>query len=176
MWGEAKLDWQRRHILLVQGILSRDTFGRVFAALNQKQCEACSKRWMSGPCPALAGGRSWRLTAGPCVAHATRRARHYGSGLGMALGRVRTAEKSNEITVIPKRLDALQLKGRSSPSNAATTSAACRPMRHTSPMCVPIGTLRITSTDRSIWPLAKTSAGGAWITPRRTSRSSAASR
>ncbi|WP_256260764.1 ISAs1 family transposase [Burkholderia pyrrocinia] len=111
MWGEAKLDWQRRHIPLVQGIPSRDTFGRVFAALNQKQCEACSKRWMSGPFPALAGGRSWRLTAGPCVAHATRRARHYGGGLGMALSQVRTAEKSNEITVIPELLDALQLKG-----------------------------------------------------------------
>ncbi|MFM0285009.1 hypothetical protein P0D75_44085 [Paraburkholderia sediminicola] len=30
----------------------------------------------------------------------------YGSGLGMALGQVRTADKSNEITAIPTLLDA----------------------------------------------------------------------
>jgi predicted transposase YbfD/YdcC len=35
----------------------------------------------------------------------------YGSGLGMMLGQVRTADKSNEITAIPELLDALLLKG-----------------------------------------------------------------
>ncbi|MCX4159747.1 MULTISPECIES: ISAs1 family transposase [Paraburkholderia] len=35
----------------------------------------------------------------------------YGSGLGMVLGQVRTADKSNEITAIPELLDALLLKG-----------------------------------------------------------------
>ncbi|MGF6604968.1 putative transposase YbfD/YdcC [Paraburkholderia sp. GAS448] len=35
----------------------------------------------------------------------------YGSGLGVVLGQVRTADKSNEITAIPELLDALQLKG-----------------------------------------------------------------
>lgn len=34
----------------------------------------------------------------------------YGSGLGMVLGQVRTAQKSNEITAIPALLDALLLK------------------------------------------------------------------
>lgn len=35
----------------------------------------------------------------------------YGAGLGMVLGQVCTAEKSNEITAIPELLDALLLKG-----------------------------------------------------------------
>ncbi|HYS62338.1 MAG TPA: ISAs1 family transposase [Paraburkholderia sp.] len=55
LWGNAKLDWLRRHIPLEHGIPSHDTFGRVFAALNPKQFEACFIRWMSGLCPTLAG-------------------------------------------------------------------------------------------------------------------------
>jgi predicted transposase YbfD/YdcC len=35
----------------------------------------------------------------------------YGSGLGVVLGQVRTAEKSNEVTAIPELVDALILKG-----------------------------------------------------------------
>jgi predicted transposase YbfD/YdcC len=35
----------------------------------------------------------------------------YGAGLGLVLGQVRTADKSNEITAIPELIDALLLKG-----------------------------------------------------------------
>jgi predicted transposase YbfD/YdcC len=35
----------------------------------------------------------------------------FAHGLGLTLGQVRTAEKSNEITAIPELLDALLLKG-----------------------------------------------------------------
>ncbi len=55
VWGETKLDWLRGHIPLVHGIPSHDTFGRVFAALNSRQFDACFIRWMSTLCPALAG-------------------------------------------------------------------------------------------------------------------------
>ncbi|MGF6605022.1 putative transposase YbfD/YdcC, partial [Paraburkholderia sp. GAS448] len=116
LWGEEKLDWLRRHMPLAQGIPSHDTFGRVFAALNPKQFEACFIRWMSGLCPALAGqvvaidGKTVRGSRqrGERAIHLVAA---YGSGLGMALGRVRTAGKSNEITAIPELLDALLLKG-----------------------------------------------------------------
>ncbi|MFL9998921.1 transposase family protein [Paraburkholderia sediminicola] len=37
LWGNAKLDWLRRHIPAELGIASHDTFGRVFAALDPKQ-------------------------------------------------------------------------------------------------------------------------------------------
>lgn len=115
-WGEEKLDWLRRHIPLEQGIPSHDTFGRVFAALDPKQFEACFIRWMSGLCPALAGqvvaidGKTVRGShqRGERAIHLVSA---YGSGLGAVLGQVRTADKSNEITAIPELLDALLLKG-----------------------------------------------------------------
>ena len=36
LWGEAKLDWLRRYMPLVNAVASQDTFGRVFAALEAK--------------------------------------------------------------------------------------------------------------------------------------------
>jgi predicted transposase YbfD/YdcC len=116
LWGQTKLDGLRRYIPLEQGIPSHDTFRRVFAALNPKQFEACFIRWMGHLCPALTGqvvaidGKTVRGSHGR-----GQRAIHlvsaYGSGLGVVLGQVRTADKSNEITAIPELLDALLLKG-----------------------------------------------------------------
>jgi predicted transposase YbfD/YdcC len=75
-----------------------------------------SIRWMSGLCPALVGqvvaidGKTVRGShqRGQRAIHLVSA---YGSGLGMVLGQVRTADKSNEITAIPELLDALLLKG-----------------------------------------------------------------
>ncbi|ANB75165.1 ISAs1 family transposase [Paraburkholderia phytofirmans] len=53
-WTEAKLEWLRRYLPLVNGIASHDTFGRVFAALDAQQFEACFIRWTAHLCPALA--------------------------------------------------------------------------------------------------------------------------
>lgn len=88
----------------------------MFAALDPNQFEACFIRWMNGLCPVLAGqtvaidGKTVRGSH-----QRGKRAIHqvsaYGSGLGVVLGQVRTAVKSNEITAIPELLDALLLKG-----------------------------------------------------------------
>ncbi|VVE84423.1 hypothetical protein PSP31121_04755 [Pandoraea sputorum] len=43
LWGQAKLEWLRRHVPLKNGIASRDPFGRGFAALDPEQFEACLK-------------------------------------------------------------------------------------------------------------------------------------
>ncbi|VVE84473.1 transposase family protein [Pandoraea sputorum] len=40
LWGQAKLEWLRRHIPLKNGIPSHDTFGPMFAALDPEQFEA----------------------------------------------------------------------------------------------------------------------------------------
>jgi len=110
---------------LDQGIPSHDTFGRVFAALNPKQFEACFIRWMSRLFPALADqvvaipqGDFLRGVDGKTVRgsrRSDRRAIHlvsaYRCGPGLVLGQVRTAGKSNEITAIPELLDALLLAG-----------------------------------------------------------------
>jgi len=115
-WAEAKLDWLRRYLRLANGIASHDTFGRVFAALDARQFEACFMRWAAHLCPTLAGevvaidGKTVRGSH-----RGEQRAIHlvsaYGSGLGVVLGQQRTADKSNEITAIPELLDALLLKG-----------------------------------------------------------------
>lgn len=67
VWGEEKLDWLRRHFALEQGIPSHDTFGRVFAALDPRQFEACFIRWMSCLFPNLAdqvGRHRWQDRSG----------------------------------------------------------------------------------------------------------------
>ena len=55
LWGQGQLEWLRRYLPLHNGIASHDTFGRVFAALDARQFEACFVRWVSGICPAVAG-------------------------------------------------------------------------------------------------------------------------
>ena len=115
-WGRAKLDWRRQFLPLANGIAAHDTFGRVFSLLDARVFEACFVRWMHGVCGAFDGlhvaidGKMVRRakTAGESAIHRVSALAH---GLGLTLGQVKTAEKSNEITAIPELLDALLLKG-----------------------------------------------------------------
>ncbi|CAG4885707.1 ISAs1 family transposase ISAzo3 [Paraburkholderia saeva] len=116
LWGQGQLEWLRRYLPLRNGIASHDTFGRVFAALDARQFEACFVRWVSGICPAVAGqvvaidGKTVRRSHG-MGRSAIHLVSAYCGTLGATLGQVRTADKSNEITAIPALLDALLLKG-----------------------------------------------------------------
>jgi predicted transposase YbfD/YdcC len=114
-WGRAKLEWLRRVLPFESGAASHDTFGRVFALLDAAAFEARFIAWMGALCPALSGvvpidGKTVRRSHG-----AGRKAIHvvsaFARSLGVALGQVKTAEKSNEITAIPELLDALLLRG-----------------------------------------------------------------
>lgn len=114
-WGRAKLGWLRQFLPFTNGIASHDTFGRVFALLDAAVFEACFIAWMAALCPALEGvvaidGKTVRRSksAGQKAIHMVSAFAH---GLGLALGQVKTSEKSNEITAIPELLDALLLKG-----------------------------------------------------------------
>lgn len=101
-----------RYVPLASGVPSHDTFGRVFAALDARQFEACFMRWVAPLCPALddqvvaIDGKTVRGSH-----HDGARPVHlvsaYGCGLGVVLGQQRTAGHSNEITAIPALLDAL---------------------------------------------------------------------
>jgi predicted transposase YbfD/YdcC len=116
LWAQGQLEWLRRYLPLRHGIASPDTFGRVFAALDARQFEACFVRWVSGICPAVAGqvvaidGKTVRRSHG-MGRSAIHLVSAYCGALGATLGQVRTADKSNEITAIPALLDALLLKG-----------------------------------------------------------------
>lgn len=115
-WGRAKLPWLRGFLPFDNGVASHDTFGRVFALLDAAAFEERFVAWMASVCGALAGtevaigGKTVRRSrsAGGKAIHLVSAFAH---GLGLALGQVKTAEKSNEITAIPELLDALLLKG-----------------------------------------------------------------
>lgn len=116
VWGRAKLPWLRQFLPFENGVASHDTFGRVFALLDAAVFEQCFIAWMRSVCGAFDGlqvaidGKTVRCStsAGGQAIHLVSAFAH---GLGLTLGQVKTAEKSNEITAIPELLDALLLKG-----------------------------------------------------------------
>jgi predicted transposase YbfD/YdcC len=117
-FGKAKEAWLRGFLALPGGIPAHDTFGRVFAALDPGQFEACFRSWVA----AVA-----RLTAGEVVAldGKTLRRSHdrangkdalalvgaWATGNRLVLGQVAVAAGSNEITAIPALLRLLALEG-----------------------------------------------------------------
>lgn len=116
-YGEDKLEWLKTFLTLPSGIPSHDTFNRVFAALDPAEMEKGLAAWVL----LIA-----RLTAGEIVAVDGKtlcRTRETGKkqlvhmvsawaeGNGLVLGQRKVDEKSNEITAIPKLLNALELAG-----------------------------------------------------------------
>jgi predicted transposase YbfD/YdcC len=116
-YGEAKLEWLKTFLSLPSGIPSHDTFNRVFAALDPEEMEKGFVAWVSSIA---------RLTAGEVVAidgKALRGTRETGKKTlvhmvsawaesnGLVLAQRKVDEKSNEMTAIPKLLDALELAG-----------------------------------------------------------------
>jgi predicted transposase YbfD/YdcC len=116
-YGEAKLEWLKTFLSLPSGIPSHDTFNRVFAALDPEEMEKGFVAWVSSIA---------RLTAGAVVAidgKALRGTRETGKKTlvhmvsawaesnGLVLAQRKVDEKSNEMTAIPKLLDALELAG-----------------------------------------------------------------
>lgn len=115
-YGKAKHDWLRSFLTLPSGIPSHDTFNRVFAALDPQELEKGFVAWVTSIA---------RLTAGEVVAidgKAMRGTRRAGKALvhmvsawansnNLVLGQRKVDDKSNEITAIPRLLQALELSG-----------------------------------------------------------------
>ena len=116
LWGHTKLDWLRQFLPFENGSASHDTFGRVFALLDAAVFERCFIAWMTSVCGAFQGlevsidGKTLRRSKSR-GGRAIHLVSAFASGLGLTLGQVKTAEKSNEVTAIPELLDALLLKG-----------------------------------------------------------------
>jgi predicted transposase YbfD/YdcC len=116
LWGRSKLTWLRQFRKFEHGIASHDTFGRVFALLDAEGFEQRFIAWMASVCRVFEGqqvaidGKTVRRskTSDSKAIHLVSAFAH---GLGVTLGQVKTAEKSNEITAIPELLEALLLKG-----------------------------------------------------------------
>ena len=115
-WGQSKRSWLQRFLPFKNGTASHHAFGRVFALLVAEGFEQRFMAWMASVCRVFEGqqvaidGKTVRRSK-----TSDRKAIHlvsaFAHGLGVMLGQVKTAEKSNEITAIPELLEALLLKG-----------------------------------------------------------------
>ena len=116
-YGEAKLAWLKTFLALPSGIPSHDTFNRVFAALDPEQLEKGFVAWVGSIAKLTAGevvaidGKSLCGTREPGKKAIVHMVSAWAEGNGLVLAQRKVEEKSNEITAIPKLLDALELSG-----------------------------------------------------------------
>jgi len=115
-FAEVRLSWLKTFLRLPNGAPSHDTFNRVFQILDAGQLADCFSRWTHSVRRAL-GGEVVALDS-----KSVRRAVNQGEDMrvivsawatesGLLLGQRTVRDKSNEITVMPDLLRALELAG-----------------------------------------------------------------
>ena len=116
-FGENKLDLLRRFRLFLNKTPTHDRLGEIFAALDAERFQQCFVAWV-----AAHTGIAAEVIA---IDNKTSRRSHQKKGADapihivsafaarqrLVLGQVKVAEKSNEITAIPKLLDMLVVEG-----------------------------------------------------------------
>lgn len=116
IFGKSQIEWLKTFLELPHGIPSRDTFNRVFSAIDPDLFLDCFVQWVQGLCTAL--GREVVAIDGKALRHALNAGDKlpyivsaWASEHGLVLGQVKVDDKSNEITAIPELLRVLELKG-----------------------------------------------------------------
>lgn len=115
-FGKVRLPWLKTFLRLRNGAPKHDTYNRVFQALNPKEFGDCLARWTQSV-RAVLGGEVVALDG-----KAIRRALNQGEDTrvivsawatesGLLLGQRKVKDKSNEITIVPELLRALELAG-----------------------------------------------------------------
>jgi predicted transposase YbfD/YdcC len=116
-YGEKKLALLRRFRPFKDGTPSHDQLGDIFAVLDAEQFQTCFVAWVAGLTGLDAGiiaidgktlRRSYQEGGAKAPIHMVSA---WSAGQSMVLGQVKVADKSNEITAIPKLLDMLTIKG-----------------------------------------------------------------
>jgi predicted transposase YbfD/YdcC len=115
-FAEVRLKWLRTFLRLKNGPPSHDTFNRVFQALDPRQLADCLSRWTQSVRAVLGGevvavdGKSVRraLNKGQDVRMIVSA---WATESGLMLGQRKVHNKSNEITVLPELLRAIELAG-----------------------------------------------------------------
>ncbi|MCP4378460.1 MAG: ISAs1 family transposase, partial [bacterium] len=117
-FGKAKEDWFRTFLELPNGIPSHDTFGRFFSLLDPQAFQEAFTNWVQAVTDVFKG--QVISVDGKCLRrshdHNDNKSAIYmvsawASANECVLGQVKTDEKSNEITAIPKLLQALDING-----------------------------------------------------------------
>jgi predicted transposase YbfD/YdcC len=116
-FGQSKKEWLQRFIELPYGIPCHDTIARLMARLEPNVLQQCFFQWMSDVLEAIEGdiiaidGKTLRRSFDKA---SRKNALHMVSAWscigGIALGQIKTDEKSNEITAIPRLLELLEVK------------------------------------------------------------------
>ncbi len=115
-FGQVRLDWLKTFLRLRHGAPTHDTYNRVFQAMDPDQFSDCLSRWTQSV-RAVLGGEVVALDG-----KAMRRALNKGEDprvivsawateSGLLLGQRHVKDQSNEITVVPELLRALELAG-----------------------------------------------------------------
>ena len=117
-FGKTRREWLEKYLDLTNGIPSHDTFGRIFAAVDAEKFVACFLGWVEAVNESSAGkvigidGKTARATLdtakGKNPLHVVSA---WATENRLVLGQVAVDAKSNEITAIPKLLEALELAG-----------------------------------------------------------------
>jgi len=116
-YGEIKKEWLSSFLELPNGIPSHDTFNRFFAALDAEEFENCFLSWVKSIHQRTHGevisidGKTMRGSRNQGCKTATHIVSAWADENELVLGQIKVEEKSNEITAIPKLLDALLLEG-----------------------------------------------------------------
>jgi len=117
LYGKTKELWLKTFLPLANGIPSHDTFNRFYSSVEPQQLEDSFINWMKDVSEITDGeiisidGKSIRGSGGKDSKSMVHMVSAWANKNHMVLGQVKTSEKSNEITAIPKLLDILVLKG-----------------------------------------------------------------
>lgn len=116
LFGKTKLTQLRRYYPFSHGVPSDDTLRRFFRTLDPHVFEGCFREWvrsfqleLAQKVVAIDGKTSRRSFDGE--GRAMHMISAFASEMGVVLGQLKTADKSNEITAIPELIELLDIAG-----------------------------------------------------------------
>jgi len=118
LYGECQEEFLKTFLDLPNGIPSHDTIGRIFSVLSPSALQEAFRGWIAslvevtdGEVVAIDGKtlrRSFRHAGDKAFVHMVSA---WATKNRVVLGQIKTEEKSNEITAIPRLLELLRIKG-----------------------------------------------------------------
>lgn len=115
-FARTRHDWLKKYLPLPNGVPSHDTFERVFDRIDPAAFQACFRDWMQvlheslGLSQIAIDGKTLR-GSGAGGRQTLHLVSAWATANCLSLGQVAVAEKSNEITAIPRLLELLDVKG-----------------------------------------------------------------